>query len=90
MHIDEHKLVIYSREHLAPHGMPKHWITVDDSPTAALLTAQTRASIEHLHDGGSVYFPRSEEGMCGSPNWTRTNNPSINSRMLCQLSYGGL
>lgn len=24
-----------------------------------------------------------------SPNWTRTNNPSINSRMLCQLSYGG-
>ncbi len=25
-----------------------------------------------------------------SPNWTRTNNPSINSRMLCQLSYGGM
>ena len=27
--------------------------------------------------------------MC-SPDWTRTSNPSINSRMLCQLSYGGL
>lgn len=25
-----------------------------------------------------------------SPNWTRTSNPSINSRMLCQLSYGGI
>ena len=25
----------------------------------------------------------------GSPGWTRTNNPAINSRMLCQLSYGG-
>lgn len=25
----------------------------------------------------------------GSPDWTRTSNPSINSRMLCQLSYGG-
>lgn len=25
-----------------------------------------------------------------SPNWTRTSNRSINSRMLCQLSYGGL
>ena len=24
-----------------------------------------------------------------SPDWTRTSNPSINSRMLCQLSYGG-
>src|SRR6187431_1408195 len=26
---------------------------------------------------------------CGSPGWIRTNDPSINSRMLCQLSYGG-
>ncbi len=25
-----------------------------------------------------------------SPGWTRTNNPSVNSRMLCQLSYRGL
>ena len=24
-----------------------------------------------------------------SPDWTRTSNPPINSRMLCQLSYGG-
>ena len=25
----------------------------------------------------------------GSPDWTRTNNPPVNSRMLCQLSYRG-
>ena len=32
-----------------------------------------------------------EEGLRGgSPDWTRTSNPSINSRMLCQLSYGGM
>ena len=24
-----------------------------------------------------------------SPGWTRTSNPSVNSRMLCQLSYRG-
>lgn len=24
-----------------------------------------------------------------SPDWTRTNNPPVNSRMLCQLSYRG-
>src|SRR5215204_1860139 len=26
---------------------------------------------------------------CSSPGWTRTNNPPVNSRMLCQLSYRG-
>jgi hypothetical protein len=25
----------------------------------------------------------------GSSDWTRTSNPSVNSRMLCRLSYGG-
>ncbi len=30
----------------------------------------------------------SELGFCSS-DWTRTSNPAINSRMLCQLSYGG-
>ena len=35
---------------------------------------------------------RSLWGSCfiRSPDWTRTSNPSINSRMLCQLSYGGI
>src|SRR4051812_17118598 len=26
---------------------------------------------------------------CGSPAWTRTKNLSVNSRLLCQLSYRG-
>jgi hypothetical protein len=30
-----------------------------------------------------------KEGVKSSPGWTRTNNPSVNSRMLCQLSYRG-
>src|SRR6476619_5976697 len=30
-----------------------------------------------------------EQGFCSSPGWTRTNNPPVNSRMLCQLSYRG-
>ena len=27
--------------------------------------------------------------LLGSTDWTRTSNPPVNSRMLCQLSYGG-
>ncbi len=29
-------------------------------------------------------------GYICSSNWARTSDPSINSRMLCQLSYGGI
>ena len=29
------------------------------------------------------------QGLLNSPGWTRTNNPPVNSRMLCQLSYRG-
>jgi hypothetical protein len=29
------------------------------------------------------------QGVRSSPGWTRTNNPPVNSRMLCQLSYRG-
>jgi hypothetical protein len=28
--------------------------------------------------------------MEGSPDWTRTSNLPVNSRTLCQLSYGGM
>ena len=27
---------------------------------------------------------------CGSPSWTRTNDPAVNSRMLYRLSYRGI
>jgi hypothetical protein len=30
-----------------------------------------------------------EQAFLYSPGWTRTNNPPVNSRMLCQLSYRG-
>ena len=33
--------------------------------------------------------PQAADLGCCSPGWTRTNNPSVNSRMLCQLSYRG-
>jgi hypothetical protein len=36
----------------------------------------------------SAIAQASDLGLC-SPEWTRTTNPAINSRMLCQLSYGG-
>ena len=29
-------------------------------------------------------------GLCGSPSWTRTNDNSVNSRVLYRLSYGGI
>ena len=36
----------------------------------------------------TMRFPRGRSTL-NSPGWTRTNNPSVNSRMLCQLSYRG-
>ena len=41
---------------------------------------------EGLRGGGPPVARRPES----SPGWTRTNNPPVNSRMLCQLSYRGL
>ncbi|CAK7284776.1 hypothetical protein SGPA1_30649 [Streptomyces misionensis JCM 4497] len=37
------------------------------------------------HEKGPLRGPRSA---C-SPDWTRTSNLPVNSRLLCQLSYGG-
>ena len=42
------------------------------------------------HPGQAETPPEtSQTGLGGSPGWTRTNNPPVNSRMLCQLSYRG-
>src|SRR4029079_11549746 len=38
---------------------------------------------------GALHIPRLSKGVGSSPGWTRTNNPPVNSRMLCQLSYRG-
>jgi hypothetical protein len=35
-----------------------------------------------------IIYKASDLAFC-SPDWTRTSNRPINSRMLCQLSYGG-
>ena len=42
---------------------------------------------------GSPYTNKARNqfrALAGSRGWTRTNNRSINSRMLCQLSYAGI
>ena len=38
--------------------------------------------------GALLVFVSLQE-VLSSPGWTRTNNPPVNSRMLCQLSYRG-
>src|SRR6185437_1346937 len=43
------------------------------------------AGVQVGHATRSLTAPR-----WSSPGWTRTNNPPVNSRMLCQLSYRGL
>jgi hypothetical protein len=40
-------------------------------------------------ENGAAFFSSHLHLFRGSPGWTRTNNPSVNSRMLCQLSYRG-
>ena len=32
----------------------------------------------------------SDSSMFDSPSWARTNDTAVNSRVLCQLSYGGM
>src|SRR5262245_32130746 len=43
------------------------------------LAHMTRSTMRNPHGFDSL----------NSPGWTRTNNPPVNSRMLCQLSYRG-
>ena len=38
---------------------------------------------ESTHECGCFF-------LCGSPSWTRTNDPAVNSRMLYRLSYRGI
>src|SRR5215218_1698864 len=43
--------------------------------------------LAHRHPSG--LSRRRWANLESSPGWTRTNNPPVNSRMLCQLSYRG-
>ena len=63
------------------------------SSTASAPNANVRC---HRAATGAILSPRRKTeslayaGLsCSSPGWTRTNNPPVNSRMLCQLSYRG-
>ena len=46
------------------------------------LSPELEAAVRRLQIAASAARP-------SSPGWTRTNNPPVNSRMLCQLSYRG-
>src|SRR5438552_3017025 len=71
------------------------------SPIAIRLTwnslaAGSRARARsHISSAPEVGIDVPQNGYLGpleresSPGWTRTNNPPVNSRMLCQLSYRG-
>ena len=48
----------------------------------------TACSVACIGDGLPRERPVSRP-LLSSPGWTRTNNPPVNSRMLCQLSYRG-
>ena len=67
---------------------PQRWLATSVTPASPIDPAKISGWVRsHKHknrlDGGG-------DEMKSSPNWTRTSNPSINSRMLCQLSYGGM
>ena len=45
--------------------------------------------LDHLHEPSRRGEISKHDRWWSSSDWTRTSNPAINSRMLCQLSYGG-
>ena len=65
-----------------------------DRPTVCLDLRSTDLRYQiRYHEGrsagGALYVSACLQGLGSSPGWTRTNNPPVNSRMLCQLSYRG-
>ena len=74
------------------HVMPKV-IAGATERVAEVLSRQLQPQLHHVRRRKNPLLPhhrRSQGVWTSSPIWTRTRNPSINSRMLCQLSYGGL
>ena len=64
-------------------------------PGSATGQVPTTVQVRELRAPGSINEgPRpgvqpGQRPSSRSPGWTRTNNPPVNSRMLCQLSYRG-
>ena len=69
-------------------------IDLDEEDLAALTRSSRRATRwpgteRRRREKGSRSVDRLPSLCSCSPAWTRTSNPPINSRMLCQLSYRG-
>jgi hypothetical protein len=53
-----------------------------------VLRYRFRYQVDPCRPSGLTDWPPLQPFL-SSPGWTRTNNPPVNSRMLCQLSYWG-
>ncbi len=74
------RLVASSPTRAAPSGPPSPFLTPGRNRSQRPVGNSGNSEGPHHTDAGL---------RGGSPGWTRTNNPPINSRMLCQLSYRG-
>src|SRR6185437_9191304 len=70
--------------------LPQHSCSYDLSPSR--VTDAPPGGLRSPGDRFPGARKRTPEGVLDrcSPNWTRTSNLPINSRLLCQLSYRGL
>ena len=66
----------------------QQWQTVQGGGPAERAAARALQADSRPDEGRPRLMPRAQT-MPNSPGWTRTNNPPVNSRMLCQLSYRG-
>jgi hypothetical protein len=67
---------------------PEHGESVRHTGRAVRAAARPKMGEKRGFGVESEWSRLADLELC-SPDWTRTNNPAINSRMLCQLSYGG-
>ena len=88
--------IFRAREEIKISATPYATVALDSNQTEPGAGAPAPAyggvvtAFESRRENGKASELRSEAFSICSPDWTRTSNPSINSRMLCQLSYGGL
>src|SRR5262245_54127357 len=80
--------------------LPSYWrrsdrnpVRLSASPEYAYLEKH-RPGLKNWVENSALCRMKQIEAQClrgfsHSPGWTRTNNPPVNSRMLCQLSYRG-
>ena len=72
-------------------GVAHRWST-SVQPTTSLTSLRTAVEPINYLMGAAIQLEglqASDLRVC-SPDWTRTSNLPINSRLLCQLSYRGM